>query len=166
MPASRIRTAARSFVLVAVGVGLGALIGPAMAFGPGGHGGAGGFGPGSHGELTEEVVADRIDFATRFASRKLDLTGDQQEQLDALLADVPARVVAHRNDGKDLREAFRAALTADVVDAEAMENLRVEALARADEGTAEALELLVDVANVLTPDQRAQMAEFAERHHR
>ena len=60
---------------------------------------------------------------------------------------------------------MRAALTAEVVDRDEVESIRLDALDLADRMSAMVLDAVVIGANVLTQDQRVTLAELHERHH-
>ena len=71
---------------------------------------------------------------------------------------------------KPLRAEFRAAgmeladlLTAENIDLAAIENIRAERLAAADEVSKKLVAAVSEVSQVLTPDQRSQLADHLER---
>ena len=82
-------------------------------------------------------------------------------------------VTAVAKDMKPMREQFRAAgkemhdlLLADTIDRNALEKLRAERLAEADRISKNLATALVDVAEILTPEQRkkldARIKDFRE----
>jgi periplasmic protein CpxP/Spy len=116
-------------------------------------------------EVTEEGVRDHLGFAADRMLSRVDATDDQRDQVDAILDDLAPALLAQKLDGEGLHEQLKTALTAEVVDAEALEGLRVDGLAHADETSALVLDSVVAIGQVLTPEQRGELVELAERFH-
>jgi Spy/CpxP family protein refolding chaperone len=97
---------------------------------------------------------------------RLDATGEQEAQVDAVLDRVAPELFALKDDHEALRQDLRAALTAPSIDPAEVESIRADGLKLADEASRVVLGAVVEVARVLTPEQRAELAEAAERWHR
>ncbi len=131
--------------------------------GPGGMRGHGMFGR-HHSPPDAEAMRDRVAFGIEWGLRKLDATPEQQEQIQAIAADAVDRmVVLHERHGAS-KAALRDLITAEQVDRLALETWRVEQLASLDEGTKQLAESVANALDVLTPEQRAELAEHMARH--
>lgn len=116
--------------------------GPGMMSGAGGPGMMGG-GPG---------MSDRM-------LNGLNATDAQRAQIrqirQAAAADMQAQFEARRS----LREKMTAIFTAPTVDAAAAEALRQQMLAQQEQTSKRMMQSMIEVANVLTPEQRSMLAE-------
>ena len=101
---------------------------------------------------------------------KLDLSDTQRDEIEAIIEE---RKEDFESMGKKQRGAFRkeivALLAAEQIDRNAIENLRQEHVERIEVASKNLTETAVRVAEVLTPEQRAQLAEkmqkMRRRHH-
>ena len=73
---------------------------------------------------------------------------------------------AQREAGRALREQGLQLFTQPTVDATAAEALRQQMLAQHDQASKRMLQAMLDVAKVLTPEQRAQLAERMKQRAR
>jgi Spy/CpxP family protein refolding chaperone len=151
-------------VLVMGALVLGAAIGasaPALAHGKW-H-----FGGGNHrlGFHDPERVRSHLELGTRIAMRAIDATEDQEarvrEIVDAAATDLLALAPRHREH----RDALVALLAGASVDRAALESLRAEELALLESASRRAVEAIADVAEVLTPEQRAELVELHRDLH-
>jgi Spy/CpxP family protein refolding chaperone len=152
---TRTRTRTRTLTLVAL---LAAAL-PAAAFAFGGHGG--------HGSCAASAEEAR-EHAGRMFDRgldRVDATDAQRTTIDAVLDRAVPQIYAVREEGAALREDARDVLTADTVDAAAAEAIRKDALALVDEGSRLMVGAMVEVASVLTPDQRQELGDLMDRMH-
>ena len=141
--------------LVALGVGalLAGLAGLAWASGVGPAAFGHGFCRGSH----------MKEFAEFKAHRMLKQVNATQAQEDQILAILDAELGKHQQMGgmrHELHQKLAAALTSDTVDRAALEAIRVEAIQHLDTGSKELVKAIGDIAEVLTPAQRKQLAEL------
>lgn len=111
---------------------------------------------GGHGDHGRHAVQWLLD--------EVEADDEQRAQVEAVYEELRGRL-------QDLREARHAqhaalteALTADTVDPEALEAIRADTLRLAERASVDLTEAVVEVARVLTPDQRAALAAFHERH--
>ncbi len=115
---------------------------------------------------TEAELRDRMDRGATFVlNRTSDVTDEQRAEIDAILDAVAPEAWALKSEGKDLREAVREAVTGETIDADALEAFRAEGLEHADEASKLLVETFVEIAEVLTPEQRAELAEQAQKFH-
>ena len=113
------------------------------------------------GPLSPAQIDDRIDRMTKHMAIELDATAEQQ----AKLATIAKAAVT---DLRPLREKARAAraqavtlLTAPTIDRSAIERLRAENIGLAETASKRIAQALEDAADVLSPEQRRKVAEWA-----
>jgi Spy/CpxP family protein refolding chaperone len=145
------RLAAAALVLAVAGGA--AQMAQAMPGGPGGHGG----GMMMHGRLLQSVGA----------------TADQQTRIHDIMKAAHDDVRKLHEGAGDLRAQGAQLLAAPTIDARAVEALRVKRVALHDAVSKRMTQAMLDAAAVLTPEQRAKMAEqmskrrdMMERHRR
>jgi Spy/CpxP family protein refolding chaperone len=102
-----------------------------------------------------ELVLDRVSASEA-----------QRAEMAAILDEAAPRAFAHRQEGEALRADLREELTAETIDREALEEIRASALELADRGSRELVSAVADLAEVLTPAQRREIADEVERWHR
>ena len=132
-----------------------------MHHGPrgGGHGGHGGDhrgGPGMGGMFGSPERAGRM------IDRMLDglnATDAQRTQIKQIAASAFADLRAQRQAGRSLRQRGMDILTSPTVDPAAAEQLRQQTLQQHDQASRRMTQALLDVARVLTPEQRAKLGE-------
>ncbi len=98
----------------------------------------------------------------RHAERLLDSVGasaEQKAQIRQIGAAARADVKAQREAAGPLREQARTLMTQPNIDANAVEAVRQQMLAQHDQTSRRMTQALVDVARVLTPDQRQALAD-------
>jgi protein CpxP len=144
-----------------VGAGIaGAIIvaaGAAIAQGGMGHG-MGGMGHwgGKFAEHRFERMMDEID-----------ATDAQQDKIWAIVDKTRSDLRPVGRDFRDSREKVAELLAAPTIDKAAVEALRVERIAAIDVASKKAVDALVEAAEVLTPEQRTELAkEIKERGER
>jgi|SRR5215475_5535115 len=113
------------------------------------------------GPLSPAQIDDRIDRMTKHMAIELDATAEQQ----AKLATIAKTAVA---DLRPLQEKARAAraqavtlLTAPTIDRSAIERLRADNIGLAETASKRIAQALEDAADVLSPEQRRKVAEWA-----
>lgn len=140
-----------------------ALAQPAGGSGTGPHGGAGmgmmdhgGPGMGHHGKHGKHMGGERG------MGRMLDMVGaspEQRAKIKAIADTARTDLGAQREAGRALREQSRAIFTQPTIDANAAEALRQKMLAQHDQASRRMLQMKLDIAAVLTPEQRKTMAD-------
>jgi Spy/CpxP family protein refolding chaperone len=132
--------------------------------------GHGGFGHGRHAfaaQLLEDPEAAKrhAGMAVEWALRGVDASDEQKLQAkritDRLVEELGPLAGRHR----DHREAMARELAKPEIDRAAIERLRQEELALADQASKLAVSGIADLAEVLTPEQRAELVAFAHRFH-
>ncbi|TSE19673.1 Heavy-metal resistance [Tepidimonas alkaliphilus] len=111
----------------------------------------------------DEARAERM---VEHLTRGLDLQPAQREQVRALAQAASADLRALREEGRALREERHRLLGAPTLDEAALEALRQRELAHHDRLSARMQRFTLDVAKVLTPEQRQRWAERQARRGR
>jgi protein CpxP len=144
--------AAVAAAIAAVTAGLGA-----RAFAHGGgpwrHGGFMG------GDLDPARLDEHLDRMLRHLYVEIDATPAQQQQLGPLVKSAAADLLPLRAQMRDARRKAVALLSQEHIDRAALEALRAEQLGLAEQASRRLTQALADVADVLTPAQRKQLAE-------
>jgi Spy/CpxP family protein refolding chaperone len=119
------------------------------------------------GALLEDPAAAKEHIATvsDFVLRSVSATEEQKQRTrqitDRLVDQVRPLVERHRA----LHEAMVAELAKPEIDRAAIEKLRQDGIALADEASKIALAGVEDIGDVLTPDQRKELVELGRRLH-
>ncbi len=129
----------------------------AMAGGFGGWGGPGCHGPGD--------AASKMRMAADHIGPVVGLSDGQKVKVDALIGDVAPTFDIHREEGTDLRLALANELAADTVNRDEVERLRGDAIQLADRASRDAIDAMLRLHEVLTPDQRAKVRDLGAMFH-
>lgn len=132
-----------------------------------GVGGCGGFG-GHHGHRffsDPEAAKERAGLAADWVMKTVNGSEDQRQQArritDRVVDELQPLAGRHRGH----REAIARELAKPRFDREELERLRQEELKLADEASRTVVGALADLAEVLKPEQRAELMEWAARFH-
>jgi Spy/CpxP family protein refolding chaperone len=147
-------------------LGAAAFVPVAKAHGFGRHFGHGhGHGFGQRMLADPEQAKDHLAAAVEWGLRGVDGTDDQKAQArritDRLVDELAPLAAKHQEQ----REAIRRALTGATVDREALEAARAEEMKLADQFSRVAVRAVADLADVLRPEQRAELLRFIHRLH-
>jgi Spy/CpxP family protein refolding chaperone len=153
---------------LAIGGVLGALLGGAAsawsnADGPGGW----------HGRawcrtsaMDPAAERERIAFGTDWILNRIQATPEQREQVQGVVAGVLQDLAPLRDQHRQNRDAFLAALAQSTVDRAELDQLRRAELELADRASSRIVAALGEVSDVLTTEQRNRLLEMAERFKR
>lgn len=109
-----------------------------------------------------------MPFSGRHLQRLLDeaqATDAQRTQIRQIADKAQADVKALHEQGRTLHEQGLALWAQPKLDAAAAEKLRQQMLAQHDQISKRMLQAMLDVGNVLTPEQRAKVAQQLQKHH-
>lgn len=95
---------------------------------------------------------------------QLDLTDEQEDKIYEIMDGVRGEVRPLMREFRDTREDLVEILSAETIDRQAVETLRAERVATLDNASKTMTEALLNAADVLTPEQRAELAELIEDH--
>lgn len=158
-------------------------------FGPGMFGGMGGWGPSAgeggppqggrhqhhfrgqgehrgHGPMSQERMEERIDRMAYRLVRSVDGTPEQEIKIRGIARAAAKEVAELRKQGRDLRGKGLELLKAPTIDRNAIESLRGQQMALQDAISKRMSTAMADAAEVLTPEQRAKLAERASQRKR
>jgi Spy/CpxP family protein refolding chaperone len=111
-----------------------------------------------------ERISARVEFATDWILDRIDATEDQSKAIQQIVADSLERFHTLHEANEDSHERLAALLTGATVDPEAVEAFRSEQMQKVEIASLQLTETLVAIAAELTPEQRAELVELAERH--
>jgi Spy/CpxP family protein refolding chaperone len=114
---------------------------------------------GGPGAMSPERMEARIDRMAERLIRSVDGTPEQQEKVGTIAKSAAKELMELRKQGRDLRKRGLELLKAPTIDRAAIEALRSEQMAVADSLSKRMSAALADTAEVLTPEQRAKLAE-------
>ncbi len=155
------RMAATTLLAVAAGIALPvwAQGGPGFGGGPGmGAHAMGGHGMGGHGMMAMGSP-ERIGRMVDHMLDGLKATDAQRTQIRQIAQSAAAEMAAQRDARRALRQKGLQILGAPTLDAAAAEALRQQTLAQHDQASKRMLQAMLDIAKVLTPEQRAKVGE-------
>jgi Spy/CpxP family protein refolding chaperone len=109
------------------------------------------------------VVRERADYMVERALSKIDATPEQRTQVKSVVRTAIDELFPLREEHKANRKAMIAALSKTEVDREELDRIRNAEMAVFDRGSKAIMTALADSADVLSPEQRAQLAEMAGR---
>lgn len=141
------------------------LIGGGLASAAVGHGGMGGglrhFGGmhrGHHGPMDPAHAKERAGHMAGHLAWAVDATAEQKKQLTAIATQIATDLIPAHEKMRAARGRIVALLRAPKTDRAALEALRAEHLALADDVSKRIAQGLADAADVLTPQQREKLA--------
>jgi Spy/CpxP family protein refolding chaperone len=138
-----------------------ALAGAALSW----HGHARAFGPGHgpmHGgweQMDPETMGKRIEAMTAYRLADIDATAEQKSRITAIMKGAANDLASLRGQGRELRRKSMQLLAAATIDRAQLEALRVQQMQLHETVSRRMLQALTDSAEVLTPEQRAKLAE-------
>lgn len=134
---------------------------PRHAMHHGMRGGEGGFG--GHGFFMGSP--ERIDRGVDRYLKGVDATDAQRAQVKQIVRAAAADLKPIRETARGLRTQGMQLFTAPVVDARAVEANRAQVLAQQDLASKRITQALLDISAVLSPEQRAKLAQQAQARH-
>lgn len=146
-----------------VAVALITMAGTLAAYAQPGPGAGPGYGPG-HGPMArgEPGHGPGGGFMGGFIYRMLDrvnATPEQRTQIQQIVERNREAMRAEHDAGRALRDQAMALFAQPDIDVKAVEALREKQVARMDAASRQMTQAMLDIAKVLTPDQRKQMAD-------
>lgn len=122
--------------------------------------------PGSHcgvsGQWADDPGAAASFIAAKIADRA-DATEEQEQDIKLIVEGMMTELAPMRAEREAFRADVKSALMRDTVDQAELETLRARALDRADDASVVVTAALGNVASVLTPDQRVDLADDLEK---
>jgi Spy/CpxP family protein refolding chaperone len=128
-----------------------------------------GFGPPWHARsffgqaFDPAAIEDRADRMVRHLSIEVDATSEQQDRLRGIVRSAVRDLVPLREKAMTARQRGRELLTQSTIDRGAIEALRSEQMALADQASRRVSQAIADAATVLNADQRRKIADRIDR---
>jgi protein CpxP len=110
-------------------------------------------------DLDPASLDQHLDRMLKHLYVEIDATPAQQQQLGPIVKGAAADLFPLRARMRDARRQAIALLSQEQIDRGALETLRAEQLRLAEEASRRLTQALADAADVLTPEQRKQVAE-------
>ncbi|MGP9822285.1 Spy/CpxP family protein refolding chaperone [Salinarimonas sp. NSM] len=104
-------------------------------------------------------MAEFMEWRLERTLEGVDASPEQVERIKAIAEEARAEIAPLMRGFRDTREDLAEILGAGTIDRAAAETLRAERLAAMDTASARGLEALLDAAEVLEPEQRAELIE-------
>jgi len=112
-----------------------------------------------------EQARERAAFGVEWAFRAVDATEEQRREGKAVVERLVDQLIPLGDRHREHREAVVRELVRPQIDRAALEQLREEGMTLADEASRIAVDGVADLAEVLSPEQRAELAELFHRFH-
>ncbi len=132
--------------------------GHAAAHGPGGFGGR----HGGWEQMDPETRDKRIEAMVAFRLAEVDASAEQKSRITAIMKGAANDLTPLRAQARELRAKSKEMLTAATIDRAQLENLRVQGSQLRETISRRMLQAMADAAEVLTPEQRAKVAQKME----
>jgi periplasmic protein CpxP/Spy len=108
---------------------------------------------------------EHLDRMLKHLYVEIDATDAQKQQLAPIVKAAAQDLLPLRTQMHEARRQAVELLSRDSIDRAALETLRADQLALAEQASRRFIQALADVADVLTPEQRKQLAEHLGRWH-
>lgn len=109
------------------------------------------------------VMRERADFMVEWTLSRINATDEQRAQVKSVVQAAIEDLLQLREKHQSNRKAMVAALIEPSVDRAELDRIRSAELSLMDRGSQRLVSALANAAEVLTPEQRAQLAEMAGR---
>ena len=119
-----------------------------------------------HGRHDPESMRKHVRLFSGWLLYRVEATEEQKSRVEAILDRAIDDLAALRSSHRTLHDAIVTELTAPSIDRSRLEALRVEQVAALDGASRQLVQALGDLAEVLSVEQRLELAEFAEHHSR
>ena len=114
------------------------------------------------GPLDPAAVDQHLDRALKHLYVEIDATDEQKQRLEPIVKQAVKDLLPLREKALNARKQAVGLLAADHIDRGTIESLRAEQIQLAEQASKRLTQALADVAEVLTPAQRKQIAERME----
>ncbi len=155
---------ARLSIAVVTLVGAGAVLGAAATAQAARMGGWHGMGHHWGSSKTEEQVRERALDKTAWVLGRIDATPEQKTRINAIVTSLVADLYPLRGEHRERRRELITELARPQVDAQALEQVRADGIALADSASKTLVNAVVEATEVLTVEQREELAAMIGRH--
>ena len=112
-----------------------------------------------HGEMDPESMGKRVDAMVNWMLADIDATADQRARISSIAKAAAGELAPLRKQHREARMKARQLLVAPQIDRAQLEALRTEQMQAADKLSRRVVQAMADAAEVLTPEQRAKLAQ-------
>ena len=120
---------------------------------------------GNHRVHDPELMGERIGFATDWLMSRVNASEEQRQQVKTMVQETLNDLLPVREQHLAQRQALFEALKQPTVDRQRLEELRQAKLQLAETASSRLADAIAALADVLTPEQRAELLTFAARWH-
>ncbi len=114
-------------------------------------------------QMDPDAVDQRIEAMVARRLADMDATPEQKSRITAIMKGAADDLSGLRGQGRDLHRRSVELLAAPTIDRAQLEALRVQRMQLRETVSRRLLQAIADAAEVLTPEQRARMAEHMQR---
>jgi len=114
---------------------------------------------------SEEDIKETMGFFAGRVLKKVDATEEQQDAVEALVDGLAPDIMDMRAEKNELRREARAVLASEQVSREDLEALRKKGLSLAEKATARMVDVVSELSQTLTAEQRLKLVERWQRRH-
>jgi Spy/CpxP family protein refolding chaperone len=114
-------------------------------------------------QMDPEVMGKRIEAMTALRLAEIDATTEQKSRIAAIMKAAANDLSPLRGQGRDLRRKSMQLLAAPTIDRAQLEAVRAQQIQLHETASRRMLQARADAAEVLTPEQRAKLAERMQR---
>ena len=118
-----------------------------------------------HGGTAAGDPGDHIQQMLQHVYTEIDVSDAQKAQIDPLVQQATADLAPLHAQMRDAHTDLLAVLGADSIDRAAIETMRVAHIRAMDQASQRLAQLIEDIAEVLTPEQRKAFATRIAQHH-
>lgn len=101
---------------------------------------------------------------TRQMLRRVDASADQQDRVQAIVAGALKDLLPMRDEGRMARQESLKLVSAATIDRDALERLRAGQIAMHEQASKRMMKAVLDISEVLTPEQREKLAQAMAEH--
>ena len=123
-------------------------------------------GPHRHGFADREAAREHAELAAEWLLRSVDASDEQQARVREIVGASLDALAPLAEQHRAHHEALIELLGQETIDRGALESLRAQELELAEQASRTLVAGIADVAESLTPAQRAELLELASRFHR
>jgi Spy/CpxP family protein refolding chaperone len=109
------------------------------------------------------VMKERADFMVEYTLSRIDASEEQRTRVKSVVQAAIEDLLQLREEHRNNRKEMINALIEPSVDRAELDRIRGAEMALMERGSKRVVTALADTADVLTPEQRAQLVEMAER---
>jgi periplasmic protein CpxP/Spy len=107
-----------------------------------------------------------VEFVVDRALKQVDATDEQRQKIETVVQRLMAQHETLRAQHEQVHQEVVAILSAEKVDRARLETLRAQQVARIDQVSREIVQAVGDAADVLTPEQRKKLIDWAQEMHK